>query len=147
MYLITKLLVLSFWIASAPWLTNFEKAKSEATDSRKTILISFSGSDWCGPCIRMKKEIFEAPAFEAYATENLVLLKADFPRLKKNQLPKEQIAENEKLAERYNPEGKFPFTVLTDANGKVLKQWEGYPGQSTDGFIGEVKNALQAISK
>ena len=94
------------------WETDFESAKQKAHKEHKYILLNFSGSDWCGPCIRMKDEIFETTEFKNYADSNLVLINADFPRAKKNQLAKEQQAKNDKLAEKYDPDGSFPFTVL-----------------------------------
>jgi thioredoxin-related protein len=126
------------------WATDFEKAKKEAGQSQKLILLNFAGSDWCVPCIKMKKEIFESSAFTQYATSNLLLVKADFPRLKKNKLSKQQTKQNEILAERYNPQGAFPFTVLLDANGKILKTWNGMPKSDAKTFINDisaVKNA------
>jgi thioredoxin-related protein len=131
----------SFLTTSSLWLSNIDQAKKEASDSHKNILVNFSGSDWCGPCIRMHKEIFESDAFAKYAGDNLVLLNADFPRLKKNQLSKDQTKLNEALADKYNPGGKFPYTVLLDANGKVLKSWEGYTSISPETFITEVNSA------
>src|SRR4051794_37816100 len=121
------------------WLTDLEKGKTEAAGSNKLIVLNFSGSDWCGPCIRLKKEIFESNAFENYSSEKLVLVNADFPRYKKNQLSKEQVKENESLAEKYNSTGRFPFTVLLDASGKVLKQWDGFPGETPEKFVDEIK--------
>src|SRR5277367_1785210 len=109
---------------SVNWLGNFNEATSEAAKSHKLILINFSGSDWCGPCIRLRKEILESNTFENYASDHLVLVRADFPRQKKNQLPKEQIKLNETLADQYNPDGKFPFTLLVDEHGKVLRTWD-----------------------
>src|SRR5438045_3270381 len=99
--------------AQAPTL---QQAKDTAKAEHKLILISFSGSDWCIPCIRMEKEVFEKEAFHQYATEHLVVLSADFPRLKKHQLPADQQKRNEALAEAYNKKGAFPFTVLLDAD-------------------------------
>jgi thioredoxin-related protein len=126
------------------WATDFEKAKKDAAQSQKLILLNFSGSDWCVPCIKMKKEIFESGTFTQYAPSNLLLVKADFPRLKKNKLSKQQTKQNEALAERYNPQGAFPFTVLLDANGKVLKTWNGMPKGDAKSFtndISAIKNA------
>ncbi len=117
--------------SSVEWLGDFEKAKTEATQANKYILLNFCGSDWCIPCIKLKKDIFESDDFKAYAGEHLILVRADFPRLKKNQLDKKQTAINEGLAEKYNPEGKFPLTVLIDAKGKVVKEWDGYPKDFT----------------
>lgn len=125
-----KLALLSFvfcFFTTAPaWQLNFDQAKTEAAQSHKLILLNFSGSDWCGPCIKLKKNIFESAEFGQFANDNLILVRADFPRLSKNQLDAKQTAHNEALAEKYNRQGKFPFTVLLDANGKVLKEWDGY---------------------
>ena len=66
-----------------------------------------------------------------------MLLRADFPRQKKNQLSKEQAAHNETLAEKYNPAGKFPYTVLISADGKMIKSWDGYKFATQDKFIEE----------
>src|SRR3978361_777760 len=109
---------------SITWLGNFNEAKTEAAKTHKFILINFSGSDWCGPCIRLRKEILESSTFTDYAAEHLLLVRADFPRQKKNQLSKEQIKLNEDLADKYNPDGKFPYTLVVDENGKVLKAWD-----------------------
>jgi thioredoxin-related protein len=141
MKILLTFLLSSFLTSSSLWLSNIDQAKKEATESHKNILVNFSGSDWCGPCIRMHKEIFESEAFTKYAPNNLVLVNADFPRLKKNQLSKEQTKLNESLADKYNPGGKFPYTVLLDANGKVLKSWEGYSPMSPDKFIEDVNSA------
>ena len=127
--------------SSDEWLTDFDRAQQEAAQSGKFILLNFSGSDWCSPCINLKEKIFEAEAFNNYATGHLLLVNADFPRLKKNRLSIEQTKKNEVLAERYNPGGAFPYTVLVNAEGKVLKQWSGFPDLSADMFVQEIKNA------
>lgn len=144
MKLILSLMLVSVLHLPVDWNTDFEKAKMEAIQSHRLIVLNFSGSDWCGPCIRMKKEIFESGAFEKYAAQNLVLVRADFPRLKKNQLSKEQTKVNEALADTYNPEGKFPLTILVDEAGKVLKQWEGCPDESPEKFVNEINAFVHA---
>ncbi len=135
-------LLIAFFIASfflsVNWLGDFKEATTEASKSHKLILINFSGSDWCGPCIRLRKEILESATFESYASEHLVLVRADFPRQKKNQLSKEQTKLNEALADKYNSEGKFPFTLLVDEHGKVLKDWDGFPDESPEKFVSEI---------
>jgi thioredoxin-related protein len=125
------------------WLINFEDAKNAATRDHKYILLNFSGSDWCGPCIKMKKEVFESPAFSVIAEKQLILVRADFPRSKKNQLPQPQTKHNELLAGRYNPEGKFPFTLLLDKDGNVIKKWDGYVFASQDKFIADLQSTLE----
>ena len=126
------------------WLTNFEQAKLEASQAKKYILLNFSGSDWCMPCIRLKAEIFSSESFAAFAGDNLILANADFPRLKKNQLEKNQLQHNEVLAEKYNPHGKFPLTILLDSSGTVIRQWEGVPQKSPELFVDEIKKLLNA---
>src|ERR1700712_3625542 len=129
---------------SVTWLGNFNEAKQEAAKSHKLILINFSGSDWCGPCIRERKEILEKEAFTKYAADHLVLVRADFPRQKKNQLAQEQTKRNEALADKYNPDGKFPYTLLLDEHGKVLKSWDGFPNESSEKFVKQISEITNA---
>lgn len=132
------ILLFTVFASTVTWMGNFDNAKKEASQKHKLILINFSGSDWCGPCIRLRKEILETSAFESYAAEHLVLVRADFPREKKNQLSKEQTKLNEALADEYNPHGNFPYTLLVDENGKVLKTWEGFPNKTPEAFVADV---------
>jgi thioredoxin-related protein len=134
-------LVIAF-SAFVPWETNFSKALQQAGTEHKYVLLNFSGSDWCGPCINMHHEIFESADFSSFAGKNLVLVNADFPRQKKNQLPKELQKQNDALAEKYNKNGAFPLTVLLDEKGKILKQWEGYPKMSAADFVNDLKRGL-----
>lgn len=126
------------------WGTDFDKARETAKQEHKYILLNFSGSDWCGPCIRMHGEIFGSTAFKEIAGKELVLMNADFPRLKKNQLPKTQQTQNEHLADLYNTKGDFPLTVLLSADGQVIKQWVGFPGKGPEQFVSEIKAACHA---
>ena len=135
-------LLLLFNLMNQPWLTDWEQAQDKATQENKFILLNFSGSDWCAPCIKMKKEVFESEVFLSIAEKELVLVRADFPRSKKNQLSKELIAHNEKLAEKYNPSGKFPLTLLVDTKGKVVKEWDGYAFATQDKFLADLKETL-----
>lgn len=132
------ILLISLLFAPQVWSGNFNETQKKAQATHQPILINFSGSDWCGPCIRLRQEIFESAQFEKYASENLLLVRADFPRQKKNKLVAAQVKLNESLADQYNKDGKFPFTVLVDENGKVLKSWEGYPDETPEQFIAEI---------
>lgn len=126
------------------WQPDFQKARKLAKENHQLILLNFSGSDWCGPCIRMKKEIFESAVLSSFADSNLVLVNADFPRSKKHQLSKEQQEQNNKLAETYNPSGKFPYTLLLDEEGKVLKSWDGLPDENDIVFTSTIKKIMDA---
>jgi thioredoxin-related protein len=144
-----KLLIISFLfslISQVTWLGDFNTATTEAAKTHKLILVNFSGSDWCGPCIRERKEILETSTFENFASDHLVLVRADFPRQKKNMLSKDQIKLNEQLAEKYNPDGKFPYTLLIDEHGKVLKEWDGFPNESPEQFIEQISEFTHAGS-
>ncbi len=112
-----------------------ETAKTE----NKNVLLYFSGSDWCAPCVKFKKFIVNTPEFQTFATENLVIYNADFPRLSKNKLAKEVEKENEILADKYNSKGIFPLILLLDAEGNVIKKWEEYPKETVEEFIAKLK--------
>jgi len=139
--IIAAVLLLSFTaLKPLTWFGDINTATAEAAKSKELILINFSGSDWCGPCIRLRKEILESDTFTNYAAGHLVLVRADFPRQKKKQTGKEQVKRNDALADKYNPDGKFPFTLLVDAQGKVLKTWDGFPNETAEQFTEQVKS-------
>jgi thioredoxin-related protein len=138
-------LILGLFV-NVTWLGDFNEATTEAAKTHKYILINFSGSDWCGPCIRERKEILENDVFEKYASDHLVLVRADFPRQKKNQLSPEQTKRNEALADKYNPEGKFPYTILVDEHGKVVKDWDGFPNESPENFVSQIASFAGAAN-
>ena len=116
------------------WETDLETAKSKAAESNKKIILVFQGSDWCGPCIKLSKEVWDTDEFGAYAEDHYIMLQADFPKRKKNALSDEQQEKNNQLAEKYNPYGYFPFVVVMDKNGKVLGE-TGYQKKKPDEFI------------
>lgn len=137
-------IVILLSISSKAQVNTLEEARSLAKKENKLIFIRFSGSDWCGPCIAFKRDIVDTPNFEDYAKEKLILLTADFPRQKKNQLSKEQQAQNDKLAEMYNPNGSFPYLVLVDAEGNVLRKWGGYDKKLTvEDYIEEINHFIK----
>lgn len=102
------------------WKTNFEEAKKEATIKKENIVLVFQGSDWCGPCIKLDKEIWSTVEFQNLAKNHFVMLKADFPRRKANKLSEELTKQNQQLADIYNPQGFFPLVVILNKEGKVL---------------------------
>ena len=131
-------LLLSTAFTPPTWLTDLNKAEQIAKTEHKLILLNFSGSDWCIPCMKLRADIFNSDAFTQYANNNLILVNADFPRKKKDQLSKEQQKENDELAAKYNPDGRFPFTILLDSNGNKLKVWDGYYSQGPGNFVNEI---------
>jgi thiol-disulfide isomerase/thioredoxin len=129
-------------LAANGWHYNLDEARQLAQDQHKHILLNFSGSDWCGPCIELRKQILDNPDFLQMADSLLILVNADFPRSKKNQPTAQQQALNNAMADKYNAQGKFPYTLLLDANGKILKTWEGFPNEKPADFVLEVRTAI-----
>ena len=120
---------------SSSWLTDFNEAKELAKKTNKKILINFTGSDWCGWCIKLDKEVFSKEEFKKWSKDNLVLLKIDFPRYKK--LPQEISQKNYILSQKYGVKG-FPTILLTDENGKVVLR-TGYKNGGVNSYITHLK--------
>ena len=123
--------------ADLTWLTNIEKAQERAKTDKKAVLINFTGSDWCGFCKRLDKQVFATQEFADYAKDNLVLLKADFPRT--TPLPEDLKQANTRLKSRYEVRG-FPTLVMIDGDGRVLGKKVGYGGDSPTAVINEFKS-------
>lgn len=127
------------YAAEQEWFTDFETAKKVATEQKKDILINFTGSDWCGWCVKLDKEVFDTPYFNENIGKNYVLLKVDFPR--KTKLPQETQAKNDKLAHTYNVRG-FPTIYLTNSKGQPYAR-VGYKQGGPENYIKELEK-LQA---
>lgn len=108
--------------AGEGWETDLEKAKATAKASGKSLLLDFTGSDWCGPCIALKKRVLSQKEFIEEASKKFVLVELDFPRKKK--LPEAEAAANEEASKKYNIE-YFPTLILTDAEGKEYARGGG----------------------
>jgi len=121
------------------WETDYEKAIKMATEQNKVVLINFSGSDWCGWCKRLDREVFSKEAFKTFADEKLVLLKVDFPKFTK--LPKEQEDRNWALYEKYNVMG-FPTILVVDKSGNTKVQ-TGYQRGGAEAYIDHLTSRYQ----
>lgn len=128
--------------------SRWESAKKMASQNKELILLNFSGSDWCIPCIKLHKIIIETDEFKKLEIENIaVYINADFPRNKKNQLSPELKKENAALADQYNKKGLFPYTLLLNSEGKILKSWEGLPSENALAFTKEVRDIKENQNK
>jgi len=125
--------------AAQGWLTDFEEAKTQAAARRVPILIDFSGSDWCGWCIKLDQEVFSKHEFEAYAKDNLVMFLADFPSSKPQSA--EVKAQNKNLSNRYGVQG-YPTVLLLDASGEVVGK-TGYQAGGPDAYVEHLKSLLK----
>ncbi len=108
------------------WLTNYEQALQAASKEKRPVLVDFTGSDWCGWCIRLDKETFSQPEFLNFAKDHVVLLKVDLPQDKPQS--DEVKKQNEALVQKFNVEG-FPTLVLLGSDGREIARQGGYlPG-------------------
>lgn len=121
--------------ASPGWLTDYKQAQAEAKANKKLVLINFTGSDWCGWCIKLDREVFTKPEFQEYAKKNLVLLELDFPRGK--QLSAAEKNQNQELAQKYQVQG-FPTIVVLNAEGRQVGELGYVPG-GPSAFIAELE--------
>lgn len=112
--------------AADGWVTDFEAAKKTAAKEGKDLLLDFTGSDWCGWCIRLKKEVFDHEAFKKGVADKYVLVELDFPQ-DQSKITDEERKQNEKLAELYGVEG-YPTIVLADAKGRPYGKTGYEPG-------------------
>ncbi|WP_294187799.1 thioredoxin family protein [uncultured Sphingobacterium sp.] len=128
--------------------TRLDQAKQQAKEKNELILLNFSGSDWCIPCMKLHKNIIETEKFKQLLNDHIIVyINADFPRNKKNQLSADEKKENASLADLYNADGIFPNTLLLDANGKILKSWQGLPQEDLSTFCGEIRQVHNQVSK
>lgn len=126
---------LSLSAADLEWHTDLAKAQAKAKAENKRVLIDFTGSDWCGFCIKLHKEVFATPEFAEYAKKNLVLVEIDFPH--KTPQSAELKQANEKLQKEYKVRG-FPTLVVLDSAGKKLGEIVGYGGGGPKAVIGKL---------
>lgn len=129
--------------SESKWLTDFDAAKKTAKEKKLPILVDFSGSDWCGWCVKLEKEVFSKAEFQSYAKDNLVLFLADFP--KKSPQPDEVKKQNKALLDKFKVEG-FPTVILMDAEGKELAR-TGYKNGGPEAYVKHLKELLSSAKK
>jgi protein disulfide-isomerase len=111
--------------AELDWQTDLPKAQAKARAEKKLVMLDFTGSDWCGWCIKLNKEVFSQPAFIEYAKKNLVAVEVDFPRKKK--LGSAQQQANDALARKFNIEG-YPTIIVLNSEGRKVGDLSYMPG-------------------
>lgn len=134
-FLTAVLLSMQAGAAEAQWMTDLPKAQARAKAENKLVLMDFTGSDWCGWCIKLNKEVFSKPEFAEYAEKNLVLVEVDFPNQKKQS--DELKAANEKLQEKYKVQG-YPTIIVLNGDGKKVGEL-GYQPGGPKAFIAELE--------
>ncbi len=121
---------------AAEWMTDLDAAKAKAQAEGKAVLVDFTGSDWCGWCIRLKKDVFDKPAFGEYARDKLVLVEVDVPH--NPEFDQELLRRNRELCEQYKVDG-FPTIMVVTPAGDVVGGFVG--GRAS---LEEVREPLDA---
>jgi protein disulfide-isomerase len=132
------ILTLGSFASADEWFTDYAKALLQAKAQNKPVLIDFTGSDWCGWCMKLDKEVFSMDDFKAYAAQKLVLLKIDFPRRK--ELPAPEKAQNEKLASQFSVRG-FPTVIVLKSDGSKAGEL-GYTPGGPKAFISQLEKVI-----
>lgn len=128
----------------AEWGTDYAKALAAAEKSGRPILVNFTGSDWCGFCIRLKDEVLTKPEFTAWAADKLVLLELDFPRNKEQSAAERE--QNAELKKKYAVRG-YPTLVVLGADGQEIDRFVGYAPGSSAAHLQKIKDAVHKAAK
>lgn len=139
--LLSVLLIVSLALFSqeVKWLDNYDQAIKISKEKKIPILVNFTGSDWCGWCMKLDKEVFSTKDFASYAGKNLVMLKIDFPKkIKQSDAVKEA---NRALADKFKIEG-FPTIVLINSDGKEINR-TGYQEGGEKKYIEHLNSLLK----
>jgi len=126
--------------ANKEWTNNFKKASAQAKASGKYMLLDFSGSDWCGWCIKLEKEVFSKSEFKKFAAKSLVCVLLDFPRKKKQSSSLKQ--QNTALAKKYKVRG-YPTVIILSPTGELA----GTTGYQPGGPKAYIKHLQEIINK
>lgn len=133
--LLATLALLKVSAAELEWMTDLPKAQARAKEEKKLVMMNFTGSDWCGWCIKLDKEVFSKPEFAEYAKQNLVLVEVDFPTQKKQSAALKKA--NEALEKKYKVEG-YPTIIVLSSEGKKVGEL-GYMKGGPKAFTAELE--------
>ena len=120
-------------------MTDFEAAQAKARAEQKPLLLDFTGSDWCGWCIRLDQEVFSRDAFKVFAESELVLVELDFPRRSKQSAA--LVQQNERLAQKYGVRG-FPTILLLSPEGGLIAR-TGYREGGAEAYVAHLRELIQ----
>jgi thiol-disulfide isomerase/thioredoxin len=127
---------------AADWQTDFPKALEKAKAENKYVLLDFTGSDWCGPCIEFSNQALSRPEFLTYAEKHLILVELDYPKRKKQSA--ELVKQNERLYKEYGIDEKgYPTIVLLDPAGKIKAEFSGYSGETSAELIAWIDTKIK----
>ncbi len=126
-------------VQASEWETDFDKAAALAKESGRYLLADFSGSDWCGWCVKLDREVFSKKEFKKYAKENLVLALIDFPRSKPQS--KKEKERNAALARKYGVKG-FPAVLVFSPQGELVGR-TGYQPGGAEAYVQHLREMIE----
>lgn len=126
------------------WTSDFAAAKKQAADENKSLLVDFTGSDWCGWCIKLNEEVFQHDPFKDGVKEKFVLVELDYPR-DKSKLSEEVQKQNEELRKEYAVQG-YPTILLMDDEGRPFAR-TGYQAGGPEKYVEHLDELLEARTK
>ncbi|MBQ2380248.1 MAG: thioredoxin family protein [Akkermansia sp.] len=110
-------------LAADAWYTDFAAAQAQAKAENKSIVLDFTGSDWCGWCMTMRRMVLDTPAFYDYARDKFVLMEVDLPR-NTSKMNAEQLRQNNELVKRYNIT-TYPTVLVISPSGDLIGGFTG----------------------
>lgn len=127
----------------AKWHEKYDDAVQESMETGLPLLIFFTGSDWCGYCVKLKKEVFEDRKFKSFADESLVLFVADFPKRKKQRSSIQK--QNNELKKQFSISG-YPTIFLTNEKVEQFSKFGGYGGDARD-YVKKLESAIESLKE
>lgn len=137
---IGALMIPNLAAAKPGWSDDYAKSLEKAKAENKLVLLDFTGSDWCGWCVKLDDEVFSKTKFKTWAKENLVLVELDFPHGKS--LSKKTKEQNAELKGKFGVSG-YPTIVIVDGDGKEVARWGGY----SETFFEDLKSKIAGMKK
>jgi thioredoxin-related protein len=141
-----KLFIVALFLASMvfvhaeDWTTDYKAALVQAKAQNKLVLLDFTGSDWCGYCKLLEKEVLTHQSFKDFADAHFILVTVDFPR--RTALPEDLQQQNLALKNKFNVNG-FPTLIVVNAKGKDRGRQVGYqPGSGANAVIARLKSII-----
>lgn len=137
--LLAALAITVIWQANAAgnaWLTDLPKAQAQAKIENKIVLLDFTGSDWCGWCIKFRKEVVDTAEFQGYADKHVVLVELDYPRHKEQSGDLKKA--NAALKNKYKVTG-FPTLVVLNQDGREIGRQVGFDEGGPKAFIAKLE--------
>lgn len=123
------------------WTQDYDAAIALAKEKNLPVMLNFTGSDWCGWCNLMDKQVFSTDEWSKWAANNIVLVFLDFPQ-NKALVPEKYVQRNQQLAGKYGIQGYPTYVVVNPADGKTIDTLGASREATAKGFIEDLEKIL-----